>query len=89
MIAMKTTGVGGILSEQGGSLEEALRYVWSLPVSTAILGCQTIEQVDADVKLAVSMPQRQLDATQMSQLREKWAEADFRRLETWKNHPRA
>jgi predicted aldo/keto reductase-like oxidoreductase len=84
VIAMKTTGVGGIIAEHGGSIEECLRYVWSLPISTAILGCETPEQVETDVKIAVSMASQQLSKNEMDEVRAKWAKADFPRLENWK-----
>ena len=82
VLAMKTTGVG-VLHEQGiSSLEECLNYVWSLPISTAILGCSTPEQVDRDVMAARA--HRKLGETEMSALRGKWAKADFAALESWK-----
>jgi hypothetical protein len=84
VIAMKTTGGAQLPSENGGSIEECLRYVWSLPISTAILGCKTVEQVKTDVKIAVSMASQQFSEAKMSEIREKWATADFPRLETWK-----
>lgn len=84
VIAMKTTGVGKLPSENGGSIEECLRYVWSLPISTAILGCETVEQVETDVRIAASMANQRFSEAQMTEIRERWAKADFPRLETWK-----
>jgi aryl-alcohol dehydrogenase-like predicted oxidoreductase len=84
VIAMKTTGVGALPDEGVSSLDECLRYVWSLPVSTAILGCTAVGQVDSDARIAVSMAQKQLSETQLDQIRAKWAKADFDRLESWK-----
>lgn len=84
VIAMKTTGVGALPGEGVSPLEECLGYVWSLPVSTAILGCTTIEQVEADVRIAVSTAKKQLSEAQRSKIRAKWAKADFKRLESWK-----
>lgn len=82
VMAMKTTGVG-VLHKQGiSSLEQNLNYVWSLPISTAILGCETTAEVDADVALAKA--HRKLDKRQMSALRKKWAQADFAKIENWK-----
>ena len=82
VMAMKTTGVG-VLHKQGiSSLEQNLNYVWSLPISTAILGCETTAEVDADVALAKA--HRNLDKRQMSALRKKWAQADFAKIENWK-----
>ncbi len=82
IMAMKTTGVG-VLHDQGiSSLEENLDYVWSLPISTAILGCTTPDQVDRDIRAARA--HRQLSKVQMSELRGKWAQVDFAKLEAWK-----
>ncbi len=82
IMAMKTTGVG-VLHDQGiSTLEENLDYVWSLPVSTAILGCTTPEQVDQDLKAARA--HRKLSESQMSALRKKWSNVDFAKLESWK-----
>ncbi len=84
IIAMKTTGVGVLPGEGVSSLEECLSYVWSLPISTAILGCTTPEQVEADVRIAVAQANRRLSEAQRKKIRAKWAKADFKRLESWK-----
>ena len=82
VMAMKTTGVG-VLHEQGiSTLEENLNYVWSLPIATAILGCTSPEEVDRDIRAAQA--HSKMSARQMSALRDKWAGADFARLESWK-----
>lgn len=80
--AMKVTGVGALLRQGISTLEENLNYVWSLPISTAILGCTTPEQVDRDVAAARAF--QQLDKSQMSELRGRWGKADFAKLESWK-----
>lgn len=82
VIAMKTTGAGGLLAKNVAKLEDCLNYAWSLPISTAILGCTTVEQVEADVRLAQAW--KQLNDSQMSSLRKKYAEVDFAALEPWK-----
>jgi len=84
VIAMKTTGVGALPDEGFSSLDECLSYVWSLPVSTEILGCTTTAQVETDAKIAVSTAKTQLSEAQREKIRAKWAKADFDRLETWK-----
>ena len=82
IMAMKTTGVG-VLHEQGiSTLEENLDYVWSLPISTAILGCTSPEQVDRDIEAARA--HSKLSERRMSELRGKWRGSDFARLESWK-----
>ena len=84
VIAMKTTGVGALPGEGVSPLDECLRYVWSLPVSTAILGCTTIEQVDTDARIAAAAVKSQLSEAEREKIRAKWANADFSRLESWK-----
>lgn len=84
VIAMKVTGVNSILDHKGGSIDECLNYVWSLPISTAILGCSTPEEAEIDVKLAVASEKNKLSKAQMEDVRSKWARADFDKLETWK-----
>lgn len=84
VIAMKTTGVGALPGEGLSPLDEVLSYVWSLPISTAILGCTTIEQVEADARIAVATAKKRLSEAQREKIRAKWAKADFQRLESWK-----
>lgn len=82
--AMKTTGVGAIEGEGISSLEDSLSYVWSLPIHVAILGCTSIEQLEADARIAVAAEKMRLSETQMEATRNKWAKADLGRLEPWK-----
>lgn len=51
VVAMKVMARGGLAY---GPLRrsEALGYVWSLPVSTAIVGCDSVAQVEANVESA-------------------------------------
>jgi hypothetical protein len=82
VIAMKTTGAGGLLQNKVASLDDCLNYAWSLPISTAIMGCTTVEQVEADIRLAAAW--KQLDRSQMSAIRAKYTDIDFAALEPWK-----
>ena len=82
IFAMKTTGIGTLHNQGISSLQQNLDYVWSLPIATAILGCETPAQVDADVALAKA--HRKLGKGEMSSLRKKWSQADFAVLENWK-----
>ncbi len=82
--AMKTTGVGAIEKEGVTSLEESLRYVWSLPIHVAILGCTSIEQLEADARIAIAAGEKRLSENEMGKTRAKWASADFGKLEPWK-----
>jgi len=84
VLAMKTTGVGAIEGRKISTLDEMLRYVWSLPVSTAILGCETTAQVEADVRIAASMANSKMSSAEMEQQRSKWAKAELAPLEPWK-----
>jgi aryl-alcohol dehydrogenase-like predicted oxidoreductase len=82
VVAMKTLGAGLVLQNRTAALDDALNYVWSLPVSTAILGCSSVEQVNASVKLAQSP--KQLSALEMDGLRRRTAELALHTLEPWK-----
>ena len=84
VIAMKTTGVGALPSQNDSSIAECLNYVWSLPISTAILGCTTPEQAETDARLAREFPRNQLSEAQREEIRAKWAKADLAKLEPWK-----
>lgn len=87
VVAMKTTGAGGLIEGKVVPLADCLNYVWSLPISTAILGCTTVEQVEADVRLASDW--KQLDRERMSELRKRYSGVDFAKLEPWKVDQRA
>ncbi|MEW6074657.1 MAG: aldo/keto reductase [Planctomycetota bacterium] len=52
VIAMKTLASGRILAEGLATVEECLRYVWTLPVSVAVVGMETPEQVRTNAALA-------------------------------------
>ena len=53
VIAMKVTAVGRIFQKGGlDSMEQALGYVFSLPISTAIVGISTLEELQENVALA-------------------------------------
>lgn len=84
VIAMKTTGVGKLFEQRISTLEECLNYVWSLPISTAILGCETVEQVEADARIAAAAERNRLSSAEMEAMRKKWAKVDFAKLEPWK-----
>ena len=53
IIAMKVTARGNIFHAEGvQSMKQVLDYVWSLPVSTAIVGITELEQVEENADLA-------------------------------------
>ncbi len=76
IIAMKTLARGRLItgsSEQGlDSVKEALDYVWSLPVSTSIVGIGSLEELEENIKLAREF--NKLSADDMMQLENKTAE---------------
>jgi predicted aldo/keto reductase-like oxidoreductase len=84
VIAMKTLGAGQILQNKAASVEECLRYTWSLPVSTAIVGIDTIPHLEANVALARSA--KPMNAGEMHRLRERVAGLEFAQLEPWKQN---
>ncbi|MEX2264333.1 MAG: aldo/keto reductase [Bryobacteraceae bacterium] len=83
IIAMKTLGAGNLLTQRAATVPEALSYVWTLPVSTAILGCLEVKQVENDVALARSA--KPLSAAEMERLRGRMVQ--FAQLEPWKAPP--
>ncbi len=82
VIAMKTLGAGAILRNKAATAEECLRYAWSLPVSTAIVGTDRIAEVEANVALAKSA--RPLTASAMESLRSRLASYETALVEPWK-----
>ncbi len=53
IIAMKVTAVKRIFREEGiSSMKQALDYVFSHPVSTAIVGISNVEEVEENVRIA-------------------------------------
>jgi aryl-alcohol dehydrogenase-like predicted oxidoreductase len=65
VLAMKTLSFGKILSFKVASAAEALRWVWSQPVSVLISGCENVEQINYNVYLAKTftpMPEDEQEA---------------------------
>ena len=52
IIGMKPMGRGNITSLEVATPSEALQWVWSQPVSLAVVGCEWIEMLDYNVYLA-------------------------------------
>ena len=53
-IAMKTVGAGAILKSDTVSVAECHRYAWNLPVATAVLGFDNMQQLDEAIETAKS-----------------------------------
>ncbi|MBI4907809.1 MAG: aldo/keto reductase [Acidobacteria bacterium] len=84
IIAMKALSAGQVLNRKTATVEECLRYVWSLPIATAILGMDQPSQVDTNV--AAARTARPMTAMEMDTLRRRIARVDYAALEPWK-HP--
>lgn len=53
IIAMKAAAYGLIFREEGiTTMDEALGYVWSYPVDTAIVGISTLDELEENVRIA-------------------------------------
>jgi hypothetical protein len=52
IIGMKVPARGRLLKQAGLTMKDCVDYVWSLPVSTTIIGCDSIEQLEQNVALA-------------------------------------
>ena len=85
VIAMKTLGAGAILQQKAATREECLRYVWSLPIATAILGCQEIGQVETNIAQARTV--KPMSANAMEMLRERVRGMQLASMEPWKQMP--
>jgi predicted aldo/keto reductase-like oxidoreductase len=56
-------------------MKEACYYVWSLPVSTAIVGCATITELEENVRLAKQFkPLADAEMKRLEKLTEHYAE---------------
>lgn len=52
VIAMKSMSAGDLLKANVATPDEALRYVWSQPVSTIVSGMESMELLETNVRLA-------------------------------------
>jgi len=84
VIAMKVLSAGQTLQKKAATLEECLRYVWSLPVSTAIMGMDQVPFVEANVALARAA--KPMTALEMDSLRRRIAGMEYAGLEPWKEN---
>lgn len=82
IIAMKTLGAGTMLTKKVATVAECLRYTWSLPVATAIVGVDEIVHAEANAALARSA--QPLAAWEMEELRLRTRRWEAASLEPWK-----
>lgn len=70
VIGMKIPARGRIFKEGGiTSIKDPMRYVLTLPVSTVIIGCDTVAQLEENVKIAQTFtPMSQADMTRLEGL---------------------
>ena len=67
VIAMKVPARGRIFREGGiSSISEPLQYVLSLPVSTVIIGCDNVKQLEENVAVATAF--RQLSSAELARI---------------------
>jgi hypothetical protein len=52
IIGMKVPARGRLIEKAGLTMKECAEYVWSLPVSTVIIGCDSVGQLEENVALA-------------------------------------
>ena len=69
IIGMKVPARGRLLETAGLKMKECVDYVWSLPVSTVIIGCDSVAQLEQNVALAKEF--RPLSAATVAQLVER------------------
>lgn len=82
VIAMKAFGAGAILKNKAATVQECLSYTWSLPVATAIVGVDQLDQ--ATQAAALARAHKPLAATEMERLRRRVVSFELARLEPWK-----
>ena len=82
VIAMKTLGAGTLLQKKVATVSECLRYTWSLPVATAIVGVDEIAHVESNVALAATA--RPMVAWEQEELRQRTHAFAYGALEPWK-----
>jgi len=82
IVAMKTLGAGAVLKAKAATVNESLSYVWTLPVSTAILGCSEVAHVRGNAEMARAF--RPLTADGMDALRRRMESYPLYAMEPWK-----
>lgn len=82
IIAMKTSADGRLLREGICTIDECLRYVWSLPVNVAVVGMETPDIVRHNARLAGDF--EQMSPAELAALRDRIASRADLELEWYK-----
>jgi len=82
IIAMKVLSAGQLLQKKAASVEECLRYVWSLPISTAIMGMDQLAHVDTNMAFAKTV--KPFGSAQLDMLRQRLQQQEYAGIEPWK-----
>ncbi len=69
VIAMKVYCSGDLVGKDIAQAEDCLRYTYGLPISSCIIGCTTVEQVELAAHVARNL--KHMDADERKALREK------------------
>ncbi len=69
VIAMKVYCSGSLVSQNIAQAEDCLRYTYGLPISSCIVGCTTMEQLELVAHVARNL--KQMDTDERKALREK------------------
>jgi len=83
VLAMKTSAAGRLIADGICTIEECLRFVWTLPVAVAIVGMESPEQVRTNARLARSF--RRLEDDEAAALLERIRPRTRLELEWYKN----
>jgi uncharacterized protein len=83
IVVMKPLGQGRLAAAGVGTAKQCLEYVWSLPVTTIIAGCDRVEFAAQNAALARGYTPMKPSA--MEELRGRAQRVDMARLEPWKH----
>lgn len=82
ILAMKTLAMGRFMEHQVASVQEALSFVWSQPVSVLISGCDTVSHLEENVRLALEF--QPMDTSEQRELMERVASHSGPQVEYYK-----
>lgn len=82
LFAMKTTAAGALLTQRKATIDECLNYAWTLGADCNIVGCDSVSQVEDDVRIAKA--HQPMSAARMDSLRARAQTFDLAALQPWK-----